>query len=338
MSASKSSSPSCVLPATRINASSRTPIWRNNARTSSARSSVRRAAVKFHVSQHLNDLRTTAHVAQTLRLVFVFTTNAGKRREDGPEQPAKFLVARIRTFRQPRIGDERGDFQIRGPPKKIGPDFRFQQNHRLRIDGSQRPANEFSPVQRIINLGNPAGKIPAIPFHPRARGAGDNDFGIGNARFEHLNQPDAKPDFTNADGVEPDHLPVRERLLDGRIVNGKPLAKTRGPISRAAAAARNNTATTARKRTKIKCCKASAMRFPESVQFLNSKNFGGLNGRNCFKSAARFQARKKSNQTVTSTGRRKGSENLTTNSPNDGIRTPFCSAMALTMKFGPLPM
>ena len=50
------------------------------------------------------------------------------------------------------------------------------------------------------------------------------------------------------------------------------------------------------------------------------------------------QARKKSNQIVTNTGSRNGSENLATNSMNDGIRTPRCSAMALTMKFGPLPM
>jgi hypothetical protein len=51
-----------------------------------------------------------------------------------------------------------------------------------------------------------------------------------------------------------------------------------------------------------------------------------------------IQPRKKSNQTVTKTGARNGSENFTTNSMNDGIRTPLCSAMALTMKFGPLPM
>jgi len=41
---------------------------------------------------------------------------------------------------------------------------------------------------------------------------------------------------------------------------------------------------------------------------------------------------------MTSTGSRPGWEYFRTYSTNDGTGTPFCSAMALTIKFGPLPM
>jgi hypothetical protein len=91
MSASKTSSPSCVLPATRIKASS------GHADLAQQPAHVERTAfgefgcVKLEVAHDPHRFRMAADLAQAPGVFFILAADAGERTEQRTEQPAKLL-------------------------------------------------------------------------------------------------------------------------------------------------------------------------------------------------------------------------------------------------------
>ena len=67
--------------------------------------------------------------------------------------------------------------------------------------------------------------------HAGGGGAGNDEFGVGHVRLQRVDEPGAKVDFADADGVYPDDVTVSKRLLESRIVIREPLAKVLKPVA-----------------------------------------------------------------------------------------------------------
>src|SRR5688500_13707181 len=112
-------------------------------------------------------------------------------------------------------------------PEKIWPDFRFDQDNRLGSDHAERSAGVFLAIDRIVNLFDMAWKPLAQFAHPGRGGGGDDDFEVGHARFERTNQLSGDVHFAHADGVNPEHMPIRDGLFEAGGKSSEPLLETR---------------------------------------------------------------------------------------------------------------
>ena len=78
---------------------------------------------------------------------------------------------------------------------------------------------------------------------------GNDEFDVGQARFQRADELRAEIDLADADGVKPDDLAVGERLLEVPVVTARTARESREASCRAAASAGNNTATSTRKKS-----------------------------------------------------------------------------------------
>jgi len=69
--------------------------------------------------------------------------------------------------------------------------------------------------------------------HAGRGGGGDDDFDVRHPDFQGADELGAQVDFADADGMEPDDLPVGERLLEVGALIGKAFVETRPPVSAA---------------------------------------------------------------------------------------------------------
>ena len=131
---------------------------------------------------------------------------------------------------------------------KVRPDFRLDQHDGLGIDRRQRAVDEFAAVNRIINFADVRGQPAAQLGHAGGRGGGHDDFEVRHARFERADELRAEIDLADADGVQPDDVAVGQRLFEAGVVFAQTAGRNPAASCRAAASARNNTATTGRKK------------------------------------------------------------------------------------------
>jgi len=72
---------------------------------------------------------------------------------------------------------------------------------------------------------------------------------VGQAWFQRADELRAEIDFADTDGMEPEDVAVRQRLLEVRRRSGRIAGKSPETSRRAATFARSNTAMTARKKS-----------------------------------------------------------------------------------------
>jgi hypothetical protein len=198
---------------------------------------------------------------------------------------------------------------------------------------SARPT-VFPPVKGIVNFAD-VRRQPAAQFgHAGRRGGGNDDFEVGHARLQGADELRAEVDFADADGMQPDDLAVGQRLLEIPVVIAKPLEKTGKPVAappHPQEIIRRGQHEKNREQNVVKRAHSNGKQdrpiFPQTGR-------PRANVSKCFN----FNRGKKTSQTASSIGNRNGSVNLKINPGNVGMRIFCWSAMALTMKFGPLPM
>ena len=199
-------------------------------------SSLRR--VKFQVAHDVNRLRAAADLAQPRGVLFVLRADAGERGEQRPEQEAKSFVAAERAVGQPGVGQKHRDAELsRARQMKFG---QISASTRTMASGLMVASARTTYLRRsigIVNFADVRGQMAAQLGHAGGRGGGHDDFDVGQARFQRADELRAEIDFADADGVEPDDVAVRQRLLEVRVVSGRSAGKSREASCRAATSA-----------------------------------------------------------------------------------------------------
>jgi hypothetical protein len=85
----------------------------------------------------------------------------------------------------------------------------------------------FRRSKRVIDLAHARRQPAAQLRHAGGGGAGDDDFDVGQARFQRPDQLGAKIDFANADRMQPEDAAVGQRLLERRIIVANRWPKSR---------------------------------------------------------------------------------------------------------------
>ena len=99
------------------------------------------------------------------------------------------------------------------------------------MDGHEGTANAGLTVDRIVNLLDVRREFLVQLAHPRGRGGRDDDLEIGHPQFQSGDQLGGHVDLTDADRVDPEHVPVRHGLLDLGAELAKALGKALLPVA-----------------------------------------------------------------------------------------------------------
>ena len=99
------------------------------------------------------------------------------------------------------------------------------------MNQAQRALHAFRVVDGIINLFDVRRQF-ALQFAHAGRGrGGNNDFEVGRARFQRADELRANVHLADADGVDPEHVAIAERLFDFGIEPAEALAETAPPVA-----------------------------------------------------------------------------------------------------------
>ena len=187
--------------------------------------------VKFQIANHANCFWTTTQFAELRGIGFVLRANSREGREQGLEQKPKALIPTIRAVRQPGIDEVNQLAHILGAPKKVGPDFRFDQHDGLGTNGAESPGHATAPVNRVVDFADVRRQFALQFTHARSRRRRDDNLEVGEPRFERANELRASVNFTDAHGMGPKHVTIGDGLLEFAVVIPEALAEAALPIA-----------------------------------------------------------------------------------------------------------
>src|SRR5262249_15043767 len=128
--------------------------------------------------------------------------------------------------------DEKGwNAQFPRPPKKVWPNLGFDEDNGLRVNRRNSAEHVFTAIDRVIDLLDVRRKLPIQFAHAGGSRGRDDDLQIRQARFERADQLRADVDFADADGMNPEDVPIGDRLLDLRAEAAKALAEPFAPLA-----------------------------------------------------------------------------------------------------------
>jgi len=144
--------------------------------------------VKFQIANDVDGFGAAADFPQTSGIGFILHADTGKRREERTEQKSPSFVTAIRTVGQPGVDQKKRDAQFFRAPDEIGPDFRLDEHDGFRVDGGQRAADGFPPVNRIVNFADVRGQMAEQFTHAGRRRGGHHNFEVWHAGFQRADE------------------------------------------------------------------------------------------------------------------------------------------------------
>ena len=189
--------------------------------------------VEFQVADHLDRFRPEAEFTEAGGVGLVLAADSGKLGEDRAEDEAEPFVAAIGTVREAGVHQEDGDLPFECAPQEVGPNLRLDEDDGLRMDGRQRAHDRSTEIDGVVDRGDVRGQVLLEFTHARRRGCADNDLQVGHAGLDGLDELGADVDLADADGVEPDDVPVRQGLFDLRAVFSETLPESGAPVATA---------------------------------------------------------------------------------------------------------
>jgi len=179
--------------------------------------------VELQAADDMDGFRPTTQLAQSPGIGLVLRAHAGEAGEQLAEEEPEPPVTPEGTLRQPGIDQEMGDAPPLEAPQEIRPDLRLHQDHHLGIDQPHGPLDVLPTVDRVVDLGDVGRQaLPEQP-HARRRGGRDHDLVQGQQGFHRPDELGAEVHLAHADGMEPDHLPVGQRLLELAVIQTEAL-------------------------------------------------------------------------------------------------------------------
>ena len=99
------------------------------------------------------------------------------------------------------------------------------------MDCNDRSLDVLAPVDRVINLLDVGGQLSSQLTHSRGGRRRNHNLQIRQPGFQGANQLRADIHLTHADGMDPKHVPIRNRLLDFGAEPPEPLLQSIAPAA-----------------------------------------------------------------------------------------------------------
>src|SRR5438128_1111166 len=99
------------------------------------------------------------------------------------------------------------------------------------MNRNQRAGDAGALVNGIIDLADVAGELALQSLHASGGSSGNDDFEVGQARFQRANELGADVDFADADGVQPEGVAIGEGLLELAVIDSEALIEAAPPIA-----------------------------------------------------------------------------------------------------------
>ena len=101
----------------------------------------------------------------------------------------------------------------------------------LGADGAERAVDEFTAVQRVVNLADIGGQAVPQFAHAGGGGGGHEKLEVRHARFQGADDLRAKVHLPDADRVQPENVAVGQRLFEARIIFREALGESPAPVA-----------------------------------------------------------------------------------------------------------
>ena len=137
----------------------------------------------------------------------------------------------IRTRGKAGVHEEQGNTTANGLPKKVGPNFGFDENDGFGVKQGQSRVDVGGKIDGIIDFFDVHGQLAGQFAHAGGSGGRYNNLDVGHPDLERLDQLGADIDFTDTDSMEPDHVTIRDSLLDFGAVGSETLTEALSPIA-----------------------------------------------------------------------------------------------------------
>ena len=172
-----------------------------------------------------------AEFAELGGIGFVLAADGGEGGEERAEDEAEAFVARIGAVGETGVDQEDWPVGSLGAPNEVGPDFGFDEDDGVGMDGTEGAVDEFAAVDGVIDFADCRREALLEFSHAGGGRGGDHDLEVGHARFECADDLHGDIHLAHADGVHPEHVTVGHGLLDLVVVNAKTLLEAVLPIS-----------------------------------------------------------------------------------------------------------